>query len=794
MNAIDTISYNLDLLHSQGNVGSTPSISLVSNLAPTVSSPLRLTSGTQVTGRTASVSALGADDKGETSLRYNWQTLSQPTGGLVSFASNGTNAAKNNVLTFNKPGTYEIRVSIQDQGGLITTSSLRINVVQTLANLRITTLSGIVVSSGSTIQTTEASQRLNVVGIDQFGSSMTALPKLSFTATSLPDGGSISTKLANGVVTVAFSRLGTYSIRARNDNTSFDFTANVVPTLTSISILTVDNRILTTGRPLTVERASEQLSAVARDQFGRPLASQPAINWTTVNVPTGGSATPSVSGNDVIFRFNQAGAYTVRAASGDREQIVTLDVVQTMSGITVTPGTITLTAGGQQQYRIQAVDQFQQAITTQPTAQWSATGGTINSAGLFTAGMVAGNFTVTARVGTVSNTAAIQLTASIALRNQALSNLVTSFYADGQLSRLEMIQILRSAGNDGTVDSTELTDLQFVVSNNSSFAMPSYVRTLARDVVNGNVANRMFKGQSAGNLFAGSSATLLNNLIDKWFLGADEPALTTSNLSYQTVVGNLFSTTPSRADAKQGMLGDCYFIASLASIADKNPEAVRNMFIDNGDDTYTTRFYVGAGFASGSGTADYVTVNRRLPAYLNGTLGYSSYGMSIGSQATPLWIAFAEKAYAQWNETGQSGRDGTNRYAAIEGGWMANVNAQVLGYNSSNYSFASSNKQSLISALSSSKSVTLGTLQNASAGGLVGSHAYTITGYNATTETFSLHNPWGVAHPTPLSWSQLQSNCSMFVTTDPAASVAVNQASVRNEFSPLLVGNWTIET
>ena len=355
-----------------------------------------------------------------------------------------------------------------------------------------------------------------------------------------------------------------------------------------------------------------------------------------------------------------------------------------------------------------------------------------------------------------------------------------------------MIQILRSAGSDGTVDSTELVDLRYIVSSNSTFAMPSHVRELARDVVNSNAANQTFKGQAAGNLAAGSSSTLLNNLVDKWFLGADEPILTTSSLSYQTVVGSLFNTTPSRADAKQGMLGDCYFIAALASIADKNADAVRNLFIDNGDETYTIRFYGSS--ASGSRTADYVTVNRRLPAYSNGALSYSSYGMSILSAATPLWIAFAEKAYAQWNETGQAGRDGTNRYAAIEGGWMANVNAQVLGYNSSNYAFASSSKQTLVDALNSIKSVTLGTMQNASAGGLVGSHAYSITGYNATTDTFSLHNPWGVSHPTPLSWSQLQSNCSYFVVADPVGSVAINQASVRSQVSEVIIGNWTLET
>ena len=159
------------------------------------------------------------------------------------------------------------------------------------------------------------------------------------------------------------------------------------------------------------------------------------------------------------------------------------------------------------------------------------------------------------------------------------------------------------------------------------------------------------------------------------------------------MVGNLFNGTPSRNDARQGQLGDCYFIASLASIADHNPDAVRNLFIDNSDGTYTVRFYPTA-----SGPADYVTVNRRLPANSSGQLQYSGYGQSISSTATTVWIALAEKAYAQWNETGNEGRDGTNRYSSIEGGWMSYVNAQVLGANSSNYAFSSTPKQGCMSA------------------------------------------------------------------------------------------------
>ena len=358
------------------------------------------------------------------------------------------------------------------------------------------------------------------------------------------------------------------------------------------------------------------------------------------------------------------------------------------------------------------------------------------------------------------------------LNDSAIAELVNTFYADQKLDRAEMIQILRSGGTDGRVSGAELTDFRFLVSATTPFSIPAYVRELASDVVGTNLANRMFQGKTAGNLLAGSSTTLLNNLVDKWFLGADEPLIGTAGLTYQTTIGNLFNESPSRGDARQGQLGDCYFIAAVSAIADRNPNAVRDLFIDNGDGTYTVRFYYDVGAATSK--VDYVTVNRRLPAYANGTLGFSGYGQSISSTATTLWIALAEKAYAQWNETGNEGRDGTNRYSAIEGGWMSDVNAQVLGYNSTNSSFLNSSKQTLLSALSAQQAVTAGTLSNASAGGLYGSHAYIVTGYNSSTDTFTLHNPWGVSHPAPLTWTQLQANCSSFVMTNTTALMSTS--------------------
>jgi hypothetical protein len=97
----------------------------------------------------------------------------------------------------------------------------------------------------------------------------------------------------------------------------------------------------------------------------------------------------------------------------------------------------------------------------------------------------------------------------------------------------------------------------------------------------------------------------------------------------------------------------------------------------------------------------------------------------------------------------------------------------------------------LQTAISEGRSITLGTKSTAG-DGLYGSHAYIVTGYDATSDTFSVYNPWGYSHPGPLSWTQLQANCSSFVVTNPSGSVGNNLSSVRSSTSETFVGNWTV--
>ena len=759
-------------------------------------------SGT-VTGRTASLSVLGRDDAGESRLVYSWSVTSAPSGGSAGFNLNGTNAAKNATATFTKVGTYTLAVRIVDAGGRSVSSTKSIVVKPTLTSISLSTASGQAISPGSALAVSGVSQAFAARGFDQFGVALASRPGFSWVITAVPSGAPQPVLSGSGGnATLKFGKAGAYGLSVRASAVG----GAVLSTNASIVVGQVLSSLKNTSIATVYVNGTSLQPAIPTfaDQFGNPMSVAPVLSWSTYSSPQGAPApTFTTSGGVTTVGFGMAGNYMLTARGVNYPTatfVVVVTVRQTLTSITVSPNTSTVTQGTDRQFSAQAFDQFHRSMATLPTYTWTASGGTIKASGLYTASGNVGACTVTARSGSVSGTAAVTVVASSGtgtFKNAALGRLITSLDADGSISRQDMIQILRSVGGDGVVDAVEFTDLKSLLNQATTLNIADYVKILANDVINGNAANAKYQGQTLGNLAAGSSATLLNKLVDKWFLGADHPAPCNTSLVYKSVAGSLFPRTPSHLDEVQGQLGDCYFISALGTIADSNPAAVQNMFIDNGDGTWTVRFYtntygsiynysdgsISAGFAQGVGTADYITVDRYLPTTTSGMLVYADYGASYTNTANSLWIPLAEKAYAQWSETGKSGREAygpTGGYACIQGGWMATVDAQVLGYNAIDYMMSyASTKQVLINALAAHKAVTVGTGRwSGTYNGLYATHAYAIIGYSASTDKFTLYNPWGSNQPGLLSWSQLQASCTQAAVADTSRSVAIRGAAV----------------
>jgi len=104
-----------------------------------------------------------------------------------------------------------------------------------------------------------------------------------------------------------------------------------------------------------------------------------------------------------------------------------------------------------------------------------------------------------------------------------------------------------------------------------------YVQQLSSYTVNGY--------STIVGLAPGVSGATLEQRVDKWFLGADHPRLWDLRARFRL----MFVNGPAYTDIHQGELGDCSFLASLAETALNEPSIITNMFVANGDSTYTVR-------------------------------------------------------------------------------------------------------------------------------------------------------------------------------------------------------------
>jgi hypothetical protein len=198
---------------------------------------------------------------------------------------------------------------------------------------------------------------------------------------------------------------------------------------------------------------------------------------------------------------------------------------------------------------------------------------------------------------------------------------------------------------------------------------------------------------------------------------------------------------PSYLDVAQGGVGDCWLLAGLAEVAARTPQAIRNMFIYEGSvwdasassdvGIYLVRFF------NSAGAARFVQVSTLLP---DGGTYYDNVMTGLGTQA--LWVALAEKAYADANGFGYVTTDAKNQdsYAALDGGWSSWALGAITGKSANEYSTSSAN---VASKWGQRDLVVLGT-QSPKSANIAGLHAYALVAYNASSsKPFEIFNPWG---------------------------------------------------
>jgi hypothetical protein len=364
----------------------------VTNLPPTIAVAASA-SPNPVTGTTCNLSALGADDAGESNLTYTWAATGTPPA-AVNFSANGTNAAKNTTATFSKAGNYTFQVTITDAGGLTATSSVNVTVNQTLT--------AVVVGPASINLNAAAVQQFTATAEDQFGAAMAGQPSFTWAASA----GTIS---GSGLLTAPNTAVnsGNVTASAAGISGSAAFTVTIRPPTVAVAASASPNPTTTT---------TTNLSALGSDDAGE---SNLTYTWLVLGTPAGTvsfSANGTNAAKNTTVTFTKAGNYSFQVTITDPGGLaatssVNVAVNQAFTAITVAPASLNLIDGAVQQFTATADDQFGAPLTVQPSFTWATNAGTISTGGLLTAPATAvDNGTVTASSGGINGSAAFTVT------------------------------------------------------------------------------------------------------------------------------------------------------------------------------------------------------------------------------------------------------------------------------------------------------------------------------------------------------------------------------------------------
>jgi hypothetical protein len=336
---------------------------------------------------------LGADDSGEGSLTYSWATIAGPA--AVLFSVNGTNAAKTTTASFIRAGAYTFEVTIRDAAALSTTSTVSVTVNQALTQVAVTPPSSSVPVSGSLAFTASAA--------DQFGVQLTPQPAFTW---SVSGGGTIA---PSGLFSAAATAGGPFSVTATSGGKS----GTAALTVTAADAPRVAQAA--SASPALVTGKTAQLSVLGGDDGGEAAL---VYSWRVLASPgaVGFSVNGSNAAKQTVASFAAPGLYRLEVSILDANgksavSGVEITVEPAVARLELTPATASVAPGGTLKFSASAFDQFDQMLGTQPAMTWSVSGGgSISSAGFFTAGVVPGGpFELTVSAGNVGATASVSV-------------------------------------------------------------------------------------------------------------------------------------------------------------------------------------------------------------------------------------------------------------------------------------------------------------------------------------------------------------------------------------------------
>jgi hypothetical protein len=192
------------------------------------------------------------------------------------------------------------------------------------------------------------------------------------------------------------------------------------------------------------------------------------------------------------------------------------------------------------------------------------------------------------------------------------------------------------------------------------------------------------------------------------------------------------------SDVSQGLLGDCYFLAALAELAQHTPNHIRTLIKQNNDNTYTI---------TGMGGVESFKIDNQLPYKKSLDLPpYGRYSVNNQDSAIGGWVALLEKAYAYANSQEDlqgpiKDYDGFNSYATIEGGNMGGSLTDLTGVESHSQKLTQETPDRKIFNLLTANRPTTLSMSGTDPDYPSIYHAFSVLGYDSYADQYLVYDP-----------------------------------------------------
>ena len=303
----------------------------------------------------------------------------------VTFSTTGGTITPGGLFTAGSvTGTFQV-IAVQQGGTLADTSAVSVSTSAPMLEAVILTPASVSLATGGTHQ-------FSVSG--QWSNGATTAPAVTYSAT----GGTVT---AGGLYT-AGATSGTFRVIATQQGGTLADTSTVTltvpPPVLQAVILTPSSVALATG-------ATQQFSVSG--QWSNGATTAPAVTYSATGgtVTAGGLYTAgSTAGTFRVIATQQGGTLA------DTSTVTLTTTPPALQAVILTPPSASLTTGGTQQFSVSG--QWSNGATTAPAVTYSATGGTVSSGGLYSAGTTVGTFRViaTQQGGILADTSNVTVT------------------------------------------------------------------------------------------------------------------------------------------------------------------------------------------------------------------------------------------------------------------------------------------------------------------------------------------------------------------------------------------------